>query len=292
VAWQQLTLSIPAHDLPRTESLLELAGAVAITISDDGDTEILEPAPGTTPLWPDLVVRALFAGDVDPGRIEAALIGTGSGSPRFERIDDDAVAAAARQQIEPIDIGPRLAIVSPDDSALADERTLRLNMGLAFGTGRHPTTRLCLEWIEKSAVAGARVLDYGCGSGVLALAALKLGAREAVAIDNEPQALAATRRNARLNDLEQRMTIGLPDMKPSGPFDLVFANILARPLFDLAETFAHAQPPDARIVLSGLLESQLDDTEQHYRHWYRAFDRHSRDGWGLLTGTRRNEYDR
>jgi ribosomal protein L11 methyltransferase len=290
VAWQQLTLRIPASDLPRTESLLELAGAVSITIGDDGDTEILEPAPGTTPLWPDLVVRALYAGEIDLSGLQSVL--AVSGDPLLERIDDAELAAAAMQVIEPIDIGPRLAVVPADDTGPADNRTLRLNMGLAFGTGRHPTTRLCLEWLESAAFDGARVLDYGCGSGVLALAALKLGAREAVAIDNEPQALVATRRNARLNELERRVAVGLPDLPAPGPFDLVLANILARPLLELAETFAQAQPPGGRIVLSGIIESQLDQTEQHYRRWYRAFDRRSLDGWFLLTGTRRNGYDR
>jgi ribosomal protein L11 methyltransferase len=290
VAWQQLTLRIPASDLPRTESLLGLAGAISITVGDDGDTEILEPAPGTTPLWPDLVVRALFAGELDLSGLQSVL--AGSGEPLLERIDDAELAAAAMQVIEPIDIGPRLAVVPADDTRPADDRTLRLNMGLAFGTGRHPTTRLCLEWLESAAFDGARVLDYGCGTGVLALSALKLGAREAVAIDNEPQALAATRRNAGLNELERRIAVGLPDMPAPGPFDLVLANILARPLLELAESFAQAQLPGGRIVLSGIIESQLDQTEQHYRRWYRAFDRRSLDGWFLLTGTRRNGYDR
>jgi len=288
VAWQQLTLRLPATELPRAESLLELAGAISISLRDDGDTEILEPEPGTTPLWPELVLRALFTADLDLGALLEILPGPGGLRPELATLTDEEVAAAALQTIEPIEIGPRLAIVPAETTTVSPERALRLNMGLAFGTGRHPTTRLCLQWLESATLDGLRVLDYGCGTGVLALAALKLGAREAVAIDNEPQALAATRRNAELNQLQAHIGIGLPGVPLAGTFGLVLANILARPLLELADTFAASQAAGGRIVLSGLLESQLDEVENHYQRWYETFDRRTLEGWGLLTAVRRN----
>jgi len=286
VAWQQLTLRLAATELPRIEALLELAGAVSITLGDDGDDAILEPEPGTTPLWPQLIVSALFPADADLGGLAAVLEDATGTPPLLEPVDDAETAAA--QTVEPIDIGPRLAIV-PADAAGADaDRALKLHMGLAFGTGRHPTTHLCLAWLEAFDCRDARVLDYGCGTGVLALAALKLGAAHAVAIDNEPQALAASASNAELNGLQSRLTTGAPGLPLAQEFDLVLANILARPLLELADAFAGLQPPGSHIVLSGLLETQLDMIEQHYRHWYRTFDRRVRDGWGLLTAIRRN----
>ena len=292
MAWQQLTLHISAEDLPRAESLLELAGAVSITIGDDGDTAILEPEPGTTPLWPGLIVRALFPDLFNLAGIGNVLAQSGLPQAELEQIDELDMAAASTQVVEPIDIGPRLALVAADDDTADGERVLRLHMGLAFGTGRHPTTRLCLEWLERTTIDDARVLDYGCGTGVLALAALKLGASHATAIDNEPQALDATQRNAALNLLDDRIDIGSPDLPLSGSFDLVLANILARPLLDLAERFSTLQTPGANLVLSGLLETQLDDVEQCYSGWYESFERRTLDEWGLLTGVRRNEYDR
>jgi ribosomal protein L11 methyltransferase len=165
-------------------------------------------------------------------------------------------------------------------------------MGLAFGTGQHPTTRLCLEWLEREMAPVDSVLDYGCGTGVLALAALKLGAGTATAVDIEPQALDATRRNAELNGLERGLAVGPPESLIPGRFDLILANILAQPLITLAEFFADRQAPGGRIVLSGILASQLNEVETHYRHWYDAVETRELDGWGLVTAIRRSGYDR
>lgn len=290
MAWQQLTLHIAAADLPRTEAMLRLAGAVSVAISDDGDTPILEPEPGTTPLWPKLTLRALFAESLDLSCIDAVLGTPAETNIALERIDDEDLQSAARQRIEPVRIGPRLTIVPASELDRDRGSLLGLHMGLAFGTGQHPTTRLCLEWLEREMRAGGSVLDFGCGTGVLALAALKLGASMATAIDNEPQALAATQRNAALNGLSLRCAIDLSAAPEPAHFDLVLANVLARPLIELAATFAGRQAAGGRIVLSGILESQLDEVETQYRQWYHRFERFTLAGWGLLTGSRRSEY--
>ena len=292
MAWQQLTLRLDASDLTATEALLRLAGASSIAVSDGGEAPILEPAPGTTPLWPTLTLTALFDDSADLSAIGAILGRAGGDALSVRPITDEELERAMRQDVRPIDIGPRLAIVPAESFDPADGRSLGLHMGLAFGTGRHPTTRLCLEWLERGPGGAERVLDYGAGTGVLALAALKLGAARALAIDSEPQALEAARQNAELNGLETSIRIGLPETLDAGPFDLVLANILAQPLIELAATFAGLQRPGGTVVLSGILAAQLDAVAAHYERWYEHLERRDLEGWALLTGTRRSGYDR
>jgi ribosomal protein L11 methyltransferase len=212
--------------------------------------------------------------------------------PELAIVDDAVVERALRQLVEPIAIGPRLRLVAAGDPAAGSERSLALNLGLAFGTGRHPTTRLCLEWIEREMTPGRTVLDFGCGSGVLALAALKTGASRATAVDIEPQALEAARSNAALNKLESRIRVATPDALGSSSYDVILANILAEPLVALAPEFAARQQAGARIVLSGILAAQTDRVAAAYAAAYEAFDRRESGGWALLTARRRSGYDR
>lgn len=269
------------------EALLQLAGSISIAFADGGDAPILEPAPGTTPLWPTIAVRALFEHTADPAAIYTLLRPLAEGEPGLAPISDAEIESRAAMPILPAEIGPKLAIVPAETLPDSDPRALGLHMGLAFGTGGHPTTRLCLEWLERELAPGVNVLDFGAGTGVLALAALKLGAAHATAVDIEPQALTATRRNAELNGLEGLLTIVTPDKLNGQQFDLILANILARPLIELAATFAGHQPAGARIVLSGILDSQLAELESCYEGRYEKFASRKLSGWGLLTGTRR-----
>jgi len=291
LAWFEITVRIAAKDLAGAEALLRLAGAEAIAISDAADVPLFEPEPGTTPLWPMLALKALFDERLDPGAITNLLVAAGASGPELAIVDDQVVERALRQVIEPIEIGPRLKLVAAGDPTAPDARSLALHSGLAFGTGRHPTTRLCLEWIEREMTPGQTVLDFGCGSGVLALAALKSGASRATAVDTEPQALHATRANAALNGLESRIRIGHPDILGRARFDAILANILAEPLVTLAPEFARRQPPDGRLVLSGILTAQTGHVAAAYGRWYEAFDRRESDGWSLLTARRRSGYD-
>jgi ribosomal protein L11 methyltransferase len=286
-AWLELTLRLKPEALPQTEALLALAGSVSIAVADAGEAPILEPAPGATPLWPSLTVRALFPDNVDADALGMLVGPLAEGEPAFARIADAAIVARSAAPIVAIEIGPRLAIVPAEALPTADRRALGLHMGLAFGTGSHPTTRLCLEWLERELEPGISVLDYGSGSGILALAALKLGAASATAVDTEPQARTATKRNAELNGLTGALTISSPESLATQRFDLIVANILARPLIELAASFARLQPAGGRIVLSGILGSQLAEVESHYSAGYEAFSSRELSGWGLLTGTRR-----
>lgn len=292
MAWLAFTIRIAANQLDEAEALLRLAGAQALSIGDAADAPLFEPAPGTTPLWPTLTLRALFDAQVDRGALLAVLGPLAGSVAEFAELEDSIVAGALRQAVEPIEIGPRLRLVAAGDPAAGQGRTLALHMGLAFGTGRHPTTRLCLDWIEAEMPPGCSVLDYGCGSGVLALAALRTGASRAAAVDTEPQALEATRANALLNGLESRVAIGPPDALGPGGFDVILANILAEPLIALAPAFAARQQPDARVVLSGILTAQCERVAAAYARWYEDFVRREADGWALLTARRRSGYDR
>jgi ribosomal protein L11 methyltransferase len=165
---------------------------------------------------------------------------------------------------------------------------VKLHMGLAFGTGEHQTTALCLDWVDANVARGATVLDYGCGSGVLAIAALALGARHAWAIDNDPQAIAATHDNARLNGCTERLFVGAPGDLPSITVDVVLANILAAPLIALAGTFARNLAPGGSVVLSGLLERQIAQVTAAYEPYFERLAHSVRDGWVRIDGVRRN----
>ncbi len=307
----QLSLDIgPRNPEPYEDALFEL-GALSVTLLDAADDPVLEPAPGATPLWPTIVVRAVFAADADADQVRTAL----STAPdldrqviaahaRFESVEDRAWEREWLKDFKPMRFGRRLWVCPggqrPDAEAIgpnADVVLLELDPGLAFGTGTHATTALCLEWLDAGAVtaadgakpwlAGADVIDYGCGSGILAIAALRLGARRAVAMDIDPQALLATRENAERNGVLDRIQVTADREVEQAEADVLLANILAGPLVDLAPVLAGRTRVGGRIALSGLLVEQADAVTAAYRPWFDVGLTGERDGWGLLTGYRR-----
>ena len=290
MAWQRLVLHVDAGDLARAESLLSIAGAQSLSISDGADEPLLEPAPGETPLWRSLELSALFPTDVElAGLCDALETALGPATaPAVESLDDEDWIAAWRQRIAPCEFGARLWVV-PAEASLEPMpgRELRLGMGLAFGTGRHATTSLCLEWLATRTLDDGDVLDFGCGSGILALAALTLGARRAWAVDNDPQALLATADNAKLNGFDAAIWIGDLDALPPIRADVVLANIVAGTLVVHAGRLAACARPGASIVLSGILESQRADVESAYAAYFEAFECASSDGWVRLVGRRK-----
>jgi ribosomal protein L11 methyltransferase len=290
VSWRQLIVRVPADRVAGVEALLRLAGAEAITLSDAADSPMLEPPPGETPLWPDVDVHALFPGDVDADALESLLAASLPAGVRIEsaELSDDDWQRAAQRAAPPRRFGKKLWLVPAEsDTPGPDGTAVRLRMGLAFGTGEHPTTAACLEWLDAHPPSGAEVLDYGCGSGVLALASLALGARYAWAVDNDPQALTATASNAALNAASERLWIGAPEALPCIEVDLVVANILARPLLERRAYFARCLRPGGRIVLSGVLEAQSRELLDAYVAEFEALEVASRGGWVRITGRRR-----
>lgn len=301
----ELTLRCTEAEQPRYENALEDVGALSVTLLDaDADTSnehaILEPGVGETPLWKALVLTALFAEDTDPLLLLAALEAfdpaldwTQAG---FRTVQDEDWERAWLDQFKPMRFGARTFIVPwnhevPEDARSADAAIVRLDPGLAFGSGTHPTTALCLRWLDRLAgeglLADARVLDFGCGSGILALAALKLGAPAAVGVDNDPQALLASADNAQRNQVDTRFAVYLPDDEPVATYPVVVANILASALDALADTLASRVAPGGRIALSGILKGQEDDLLLRYRPWFDALVATQDGDWMRIDGVRR-----
>ena len=285
----RLTLRLAAADVPKAEALLDLAGAQTIALRDAADDPVFEPEPSTAPLWPNVVVEAMFAAGVDVEPLRSLLASTFRDSAAtVEAVDESAWQSRLAQRVQARPIGTRLWLAPADDDGSPNDRlAVRIHMGPAFGTGEHPTTALCLEWLERHATPGTTVLDYGCGSGILALAALALGARFAYAVDNDAQALAATRANAALNGAVERLFVGPPESLPGVAVDMLLANILAGPLVALAPTFASHVVPDGRLVLSGILQPQAAAVASAYAPFLGDLEQTTRNGWVRVTGRRK-----
>ncbi|HKI74944.1 MAG TPA: 50S ribosomal protein L11 methyltransferase [Pseudomonadales bacterium] len=285
--WKTVTAAATPDTIDALETLLWSVGAVSVTARDAGDEPILEPGPGETPLWQDIVVTGLFEEDVNLDDVKASLA-----SGRFEilQIDDVPDRTWEREwlsQFRPMAFGKRLWICpSAFDPPSRASVILRLDPGLAFGTGTHPTTRLCLEWLDAYANPGMTLIDYGCGSGILGIAALLLGANAVVAVDNDPQALAATKRNAEDNGVNEMIEMCLPGEVRADTFDTVIANILAQPLVELAPRLEAFMVPGGDLVLSGIMESQVEWVMSAYKN-VRFDEPDVLDGWVRLRGRRR-----
>jgi ribosomal protein L11 methyltransferase len=302
MAWLRLQLEVRAPLAEAlSDALLEL-GAQSVTIEDaHAETPAESPRyaePGSHALaaWPDTRLSAIVDLRSDArALIEAAAHAAGlSVAPEYEvaQVHDDDWVRRTQAQFGPLQAGERLWIVPSwcEPPSAREAVVVRLDPGLAFGTGSHATTRLMLGWLER-VLSGPqprrawRVLDYGCGSGILALAAAKLGAGETVAIDLDPRALEACAENARANALSIR--IGLPQALPAIHYDVVVSNILARPLIDLAPVFAACTAPGARIALSGVLAEQAEQVRVAYAREFDLSVEALSEGWALLAGKRR-----
>lgn len=288
-----VTIDLEDLDADTVEHACFEAGALAVTFTDRRDDAILEPAPGEFRLWPATRLCATFDAthsSVGLLRALAAKLGIDVTKLGVEAVADRAWEREWLRDFHAMRFGQRLWI-APSHEPVHDPAAIvvTLDPGLAFGTGTHPTTASCLEWLDAHAPAGASVIDYGCGSGVLAIAAAKLGARVVHAFDIDPQALTATRDNAATNDVADRLRVveSAADL-PQGA-DIVLANILSGPLCDLAPTFARLVRAGGTLVLAGMLESQADEVAAAQRAWFHMAPFRSRDGWVCLAGPRRSE---
>jgi ribosomal protein L11 methyltransferase len=294
----ELSLTARLEQQPRVEEALEDLGALSITLRDaDAETPdeqaIFEPGVGELPLWPTITLNALFDEHTDRRGLAEAL---GELLPwlepdqlDFHAVEDQDWERVWMDQYQPMAFGRRLWIYPWNIEPPADDErvVVRLDPGLAFGSGTHPTTALCLEWLDGLDLAGQSVIDYGCGSGILAIAALKLGAASAIGVDNDPQALTASQDNAERNGVAERLALFLPEDHASEPADVFVANILAGPLGELAPTFAAAAKPGAPFAISGILDGQQDELLARYAEWFDALRVDTRDGWVRINGRRR-----
>jgi len=304
--WLQLKAQVPPEQAELLEELLLAEGATAITLQDAHDEPVFEPDRGTTPLWDATILTGLYD-DLEglQAMLERLAASWAEAMPEepcpeidHELLDDRDWEREWMQDFAPMQMGQRLWLVPswhepPEDDAV----NLHLDPGLAFGTGTHPTTALCLEWLDALALTGElegiEMLDVGCGSGILAIAALKLGAHAAVGTDIDPQALSASRDNAERNAIEpDRLTLRYPEQMNAERFPLVVANILAGPLVELAPTIANHVAPGGRLALSGILEDQANAVQDAYRDQGLIMDEPEiREGWVRLSGLRPRQDD-
>ena len=290
--WLQLRLAIAPEQAPDLEDALLGVGAVSVTFMDAEDQPIFEPDLGTTPLWSKTHLLALFEADVDENNLLAhlqLLVGGELPEHQLERIEDQDWERSWMDNFQPMRFGRRLWIVPSWHAAPEpDAVNLLLDPGLAFGTGTHPTTALCLEWLDAQDLQNQQVLDFGCGSGILAIAALLLGARQAVGTDIDTQALDASRDNAGRNGIDPaRLPLYLPEELPAGQADVVVANILAGPLVALAEQITAQVRPGGRLALSGILAGQAEEVRKAYSTAFELDPTAEKDGWVRISGVRR-----
>ena len=298
MSWLQIKIPSSPEYAELFEDLLLESGCAAVTFQDAEDNPIFEPDLGTTPLWQSTVVTGLFSAEYDL-QSTLAFIRTELNA----RLNDDQVIPEVSAEIledkdwerawmdtyHPMQFGQRLWVCPswrdvPDPTAV----NLLLDPGLAFGTGTHPTTALCLEWLDAQPLEGQSVVDYGCGSGILGIAALLLGAASVVAVDIDQQALTATRDNLSRNQLpDNKLTTFLPEQVPALKADLLIANILAGPLVQLKSVFAELLKPGGRLLLSGLLNHQATDIHQAYNDCFILDELVEKDNWIRITATRR-----
>jgi len=293
MAWLQITFECTPDTAERLTSLLEELGAVSVTLRDAADQPIFEPPRGSAPLWGATLLTALFEGDADRDALLLQVAAGWAPEPlppaRVEVLEDQDWTRSWMDDFHPMQFGRRLWIVpswcTPPDPAAVN---LMLDPGLAFGSGTHPTTTLCLQWLDGLALEGMTVVDYGCGSGVLAIAAARLGAETVWAVDNDPQALLATEDNAARNEVGGRIRTFLPDDLPALQADVVVANILAGPLLTLAPLLAHLARPGGHLALSGILAEQAAEVATAYAPWFELEPPTQQEEWVRLEGTMRS----
>jgi ribosomal protein L11 methyltransferase len=288
--WIQLKISADSKSAEHIGDRLTDAGALSVTMKDNADTPVLEPLPGETPLWGETQVVGLFDAAVDTNNVVSQLRNElHNRHYQFEALEDKDWIRAWMDHYKPMKFGKHLWIV-PTGYQIeeSDAVEIHLDPGLAFGTGTHPTTALCLEWLDGLPLRDKSIVDFGCGSGILAIAAMKLGATEALCVDIDPQALIATKDNAERNQVPlEKMHLCYPDRLKNFQADVVAANILSGPLEALAPQIAQLCLSGGQLVLSGLLEEQAGNMIQRYQEWFDMDAAVSLEGWVRLTGSKR-----
>ncbi len=291
MSWIQLKFDYKNPDADSLSDFLMQLGALAVTFLDAEDKPILEPKPGETPLWEHLIVLALFDANTETAVMDRVLSNSGYSKSfgqnyQWEIIRDQDWERSWMDSFKPMQFGKRVWIVpSWHESPNPDAVNIKLDPGLAFGTGTHPTTSLCLQWLDAAELDGKTVIDYGCGSGILTLAALLLGADKVYAVDIDPQAIDATRENLKRNGIsEDKLVLGLPDQVELPQADLLLANILAEPLRQLSESIAYSVKSGGNLVLSGLLYEQAAELSEIYQQWFAMDPVASEGDWSRLSG--------
>jgi ribosomal protein L11 methyltransferase len=282
VEWKTVAVAGTTHSLATVEEAFWDTGAVSVSVIDAEDQPIYEPGPGEEPVWENVVVSGLYDEDVDLDMVRAALLKIEADVLFVETLGDRVWEREWLTRFHPMQFGQRLWVCPSGREVTADDAIiLHLDPGLAFGTGTHATTHLCLEWLDGHVSQGDVILDFGCGSGILGIAALLLGAQKVRAIDNDPQALVATLDNATRNGVNDGVQVSMPEALQGVSYDTVVANILAQPLIDLAETLSATLKPGGHLLLSGIMSSQKDWVKAAYTNLVFVVEKEL-DGWVCL----------
>ena len=291
MSWIQLRIDSDSEHAEQIGNMLSANGAQAVTFVDAKDTPMYEPKPGETMLWPDTQVVGLFSAADDMKAViqrleQSKVLGKGF-KHKLDQLEDKDWEREWMDNFHPMQFGNRLWICpSWRDVPDPDAVNVMLDPGLAFGTGTHPTTALCLRWLDSLDLKGKTVVDFGCGSGILALAALKLGAKEVIGIDIDPQALQASTENARRTGVEDRLSVYLPEDQPQLEADVVMANILSGPLIELQSVITAYCKTGGKLVLSGILEEQVEKIEAAYQTSFSLEPSAVEGDWARVSGIR------
>ncbi|MDM1301377.1 50S ribosomal protein L11 methyltransferase [Acinetobacter indicus] len=295
--WLQIHITVDQAQVDFTETLLSSLGAVSVTLDDAENQDLLEPLPGETPLWNKVIVTGIYAQDeneeIDVAALETFIRTQLPDAPmRSEFLEDQVWERSWMDYYEPIQIAKKFWIV-PEwlEPPEADAVNIKLDPGLAFGTGNHASTFLCLQWLGKTDVKDKIVIDYGCGSGILGVAALLLGAKKVYATDIDPQAVLATQQNAELNGVLDRLFVGLPEefneTLKDQKADVLVANILAGPLMMLAPEFATLTKSEGEFALAGVIEEQVAEVSSVYSEFFDILEVEKREeNWCRISGKR------
>lgn len=293
MSWWQLSIQCSREELEHTEDILLESGALSLTLEDAKNQPIYEPLPGETPVWPTITLTGLFEQIKSIEELYDALVtklpAHQISSIRKQTLEDQVWERAFLDQFEPIKFGSNLWICpSWHEPPVPKACNIILDPGIAFGTGSHPTTALCLEFLDQHPPVGKSVLDFGCGSGILAIAAFKLGARKVSCTDIDPQALEATACNAKRNSINtDQLDIALPEDMRSEPVEYLMANILSGPLVELGPQLATLTVSGGQLVLSGILPSQADSVVEAYRKDFSLDKVETKNNWCRITGVKR-----
>jgi len=282
--WYKVELACSRANANTLEEILVAIGAISISMTNKSKKDIYEPGVGETPLWDLINISALFEDKILEKDIASALNLIEYSDLSISELEETNWIESYQKNFQPIKFGKNLCVVpSWEESNKFDDKTIiKMDPGLAFGSGSHETTHLCLEYLDSSNLKELTVIDYGCGSGILSIAALSLGAKNVIAVDIDPQAIIATKENAKINNVDKKISIVSSESLTDKEADLLIANILSNPLMTLRDKFIELIKSNGRIVISGIMKKQLQEVSKHYEEFCNIVDIKERNKWCLI----------
>ena len=282
--WFKVELACSRANAITLEEILIAIGAISISMTNNSKKNIYEPGVGETPLWGLIKISALFEKNISEKDITSALNLIDYSDLSISELEETNWIESYQKNFQPIKFGKNLYVVPSweESNKFNNKTSIKMDPGLAFGSGSHETTHLCLEYLDSSNLKDITVIDYGCGSGILGIAALSLGAKNVIAVDIDPQAITATKENAKINNVDKKISIVSSDSLADIEADILIANILSNPLMTLRDKFIELIKSNGRIVISGIMKKQLQEVSKHYEEFCNIVDIKERNNWCLV----------